>query len=283
MHRRMQSLLAVAACGALLAAPARAQEAEGWTPKLVFGLNATQASFDNWTGGGEDAMAWQAALDGGATRGWTRSSLEFTGKVAYGETKLGDSGFRKSTDELQLGAVYTWARDLWLNPYASLALATQLADGFVYDDATGTKVQVSAIFDPAYLTESLGVGHDFSGVKVKLGAAAKQTLSSEDYGWADDPDTASEIETLRSEFGAELVAEYEHAFNEQVTFKSKFTAFWAAGPFDETDTDWDSSLVASLTDALKVSVNLRILRDADISRARQLKQNLALGVIYTLL
>lgn len=286
-QRNAFGLACLLAAGTLIGS-ARAEETpEGWSKSLTFGVNATQASFDNWAGGGEDAIAWQAQFDGKALRTYSSSSWEVTGKVAYGETKLGDSGFRKSTDELKLGTVFTWNRNAWINPYASGTFATQLAEGFDY--TLTPKVKTSGFFNPAYITEAFGVGHDYqSGLKLKLGLAAKQTLSEKltvggvDFSWADDPETAK-VETLRSEFGAEFVAEYEHAFNESVTFKSKLTTFWAAGPFDETDADWDSSLTASITDAIKVSFNLRILRDADISRTRQLKQNLAIGLIYTLI
>jgi hypothetical protein len=53
--------------------------------------------------------------------------------------------------------------------------------------------------------------------------------------------------------------------------------------FDEIDSDWDTSLVAKLTKSIQMSFNVRVLRDADISRVRQWKQNLAIGVVYTLL
>jgi hypothetical protein len=279
------SLLTGAAIPTLVSAADSAPE--GWARSLSFGLNATQARFDNWSGGGEDAIAWQSDLDGKAVRSWATTSWEWSGKISYGETKLGDSGFRKSTDEIKLGSVYTWNRGSWINPYAALNFSSQLDDGFVYeDDGMGGKRErkVSELLDPAYITESFGVGTEpRPGLKFKLGLAAKQTLSSEEYEWADDPDTATEIETLRSEFGAELIAEYEHKFNDAVALKSKLTTFWGAGPVDEIDTDWDSSLTASLTNAVKVSFNLRILRDADISRTRQLKQNLAIGIIYNIL
>ena len=64
--------------------------------------------------------------------------------------------------------------------------------------------------------------------------------------------------TGRSFWSSEVAAPYRPAQFQSGSIR-RSTAFWAAGPFDETDTDWDSSLVASLTDALKVSVNLRIL------------------------
>lgn len=288
MRDRTNLSLACLLAAGLLVGTTFAQDApaEGWSKSVTFGLNATQASFDNWAGGGEDAIAWQAQIDGKATREFADASWEFTGKVGYGETKLGDSGFRKSTDETMLGTAYTWMKKAWVNPYVSATFSSQLADGFVYTDTPAGVVETrtSEMFDPAYFTEAFGVGHEYDyGLKLKIGLAAKQTIGSDTYGWADDPDTQNEVETLRSEFGAEFIAQYERKINDAVTFKSKLTTFWGAGPFDETDTDWDSSLVASLTDAIKVSFNLRVLRDADIDRRRQLKQNLSIGLIYTLI
>jgi len=124
-------------------------------------------------------------------------------------------------------------------------------------------------------------------LKLKLGAAAKQTISSEDYRWADDPETGTElnpdVETLRSEFGAEAKADYIHNFNEIVSLKSSLALFSNLEAFDEIDSDWDTSLTAKLTGNIQMSLNVRILRDADISRVRQWKQNLAIGFVYTLL
>ena len=284
----MNRPLALTAALAVLAGTAPAQEpapaVKAWDRTLTAGLNLTQASFDNWSQGGEDAMAWQTELAGTATRHLAKADWEFKGKVAYGETKLGDTDFRKSTDELNLATTYTFNRELFVKPYVSGSFRSQLADGFTYDDAAGTKTQNSAAFDPAYLGEAAGVGIEpLKDLKLKLGAAAKQTLSSKDYLWADDPGTATEVETLRSEFGAEAKADYVHNFNENVSLKSSLALFSNLEALDEVDSDWDTSLVAKLTGSIQMSLNVRILRDADISRVRQWKQNLAIGFVYTLL
>jgi hypothetical protein len=233
-------------------------------------------------------MAWQADLGGSATRHLSTADWEFKGKISYGETKLGDTDFRKSTDEFSLGTTYTFNRELYVRPYLGATFRSQLAAGFTYTDdsdpLTPAKVQNSASFDPAYLSEAAGVGIEpLKDLKLKLGAAAKQTISNEDYRWADDPETATEVETLRSEFGAEAKADYVHAFNDNVSLKSSLVLFPNLQAFDEIDSDWDTSLISKLTGNIQMSLNVRILRDADISRVRQWKQNLAIGFVYTLL
>jgi len=124
---------------AVLAQEAAPVPPKTWDRTLAAGLNLAQASFDNWSQGGEDAMAWQAELSGTATRHLAKADWEWKGKLAYGETKLGDTDFRKSTDELTLATTYTFNRELFLKPYVSASFRSQLADGFTYDDAAGTK------------------------------------------------------------------------------------------------------------------------------------------------
>jgi len=180
--------------------------------------------------------------------------------------------------------VVLFNRELYIRPYLSGTFMTQLADGFTFDDAAGIKTRTSTLLEPAYLTESAGIGIEpLVDLKFKLGAAAKQTISSEEFPWADDPETAGEVETLRSEFGAEARADYTHAFNEGVSLKSSLALFSNLKAFDEIDSDWDTSLVAKLASSIQMSLNVRILRDADISRTLQWKQNLAIGLVYTLL
>jgi hypothetical protein len=284
MTRILTCSLLGLALGTRLMAAEDAAPLKTWERSLAAGLNLTQASFDNWAQGGEDAMAWQADLNGTATRHLSKADWEFKGKVSYGETKLGDTDFRKSTDEFSLGTTYTFNRELYVRPYLGGNFRSQLAAGYVYDDATGTKAQNSAAFDPAYLSEAAGVGIEpLKDLKLKLGAAAKQTISSADYMWADDPETANEMETLRSEFGAEAKADYVHAFNDNVSLKSSLVLFSNLGAFSEIDSDWDTSLISKLTSNIQMSLNVRILRDADIDRVRQWKQNLAIGFVYTLL
>lgn len=259
-------------------------ETLGWKNTASVGMNLSQASFDNWAGGGEDAMSYQVDLKGKAERLYTQSSLELRGRVSYGESRVGETAFRKSTDEVRLGATFTFKRGNTIKPYISSTFMTQLADGFIYDDTAGTETQTSELLDPAYLTESAGVGIEpITNLKLKLGAAAKQTFSSEEYMWADDPDTATEIETMRSEFGVEVQADYEHKFNDNVGLATSLKLFSNLEGIAEIDSDWDTSLTAQLTKAIQMSLNVRILRDADISARRQWKQNLAIGIVYTIL
>lgn len=288
MKRILTCTLLAAALTAPLAAAEEAAPPKTWERSLSAGLNLTQASFDNWSQGGEDAMAWQTELSGLATRHLSKADWEFKGKVSYGETKLGDTDFRKSTDEISLGTTYTFNRELYVRPYLGASFRSQLAAGFTYTDdddpLTAEKTQNSDAFVPLYLSEAAGVGIEpLKDLKLKLGAAAKQTISSDDYTWADDPETASEVETLRSEFGAEAKADYVHAFNDNVSLKSSLVLFSNLEAFDEIDSDWDTSLVAKLTGHIQLSVNVRILKDADFSPKPQWKQNLAIGFVYTLL
>jgi hypothetical protein len=246
---------------------------------MHFTANMTQASFDNWEQGGEDAMSWQTDLDEKSL--WKSESYKVEGffHFAYGRTRLGDSGYRKSVDELKTGLTASLSKNLILNPFFSAELNTQLSKGYIYSEESGveTRTLVSEFFSPGTTTESAGIGMEFKQVfSSRLGLAAKQTFSKDSYGWADDPETA-EVETLRSEAGLNLDNRLTLALSEQVELTSQLKIFSAMGPFDEIDVDWDTSLKASVGKGFSVGLSVYLLRDADISRRRQLKENLSIA------
>ena len=106
---RFSSLLTMTICICSFVHASLAQEQEqpeyGWKKNIVGSLNLTQVSFSNWTQGGEDAFAWQVILDNKFVNDQEKFNWATSGKFAFGKTKLGDSGFRKSIDEIKLESV----------------------------------------------------------------------------------------------------------------------------------------------------------------------------------
>jgi hypothetical protein len=256
-----------------------APENSGGTHSAHFTANMTQVSFDNWEAGGEDAMSWQVEVDEKSLWEVPSWKIEGEARFAFGRTQLGESGYRKSLDELKLGLTGTMSKNLMLNPFASINLSTQFSDGYIYDEneAGEFRAKASEFFSPAVMTESAGMGMEWGKVFTsRFGFAAKQTFSKEEYHWADDPDT-EKIETLRSEVGLSSDNTLKLSLNENVSLESRLQLFSALTTFDEIDCDWDTSLKAALGKGFQMTFNVHILRDADISRKRQFKQNFTLG------
>lgn len=251
-----------------------------WEKQLVGNLNVTQNSFDNWTAGGEDAWSWQIDVSGSANKTTNKFLWNNSGKFSFGKTRVGDLEARKSADEIKLESVLTLLRGVIINPYVAVSGQTQFVSGYIYPTDTG-KVEVSDFFDPAYFTQSIGMGYSpLEELALRMGASFKETITSEHPApFADDPDT-DKIEEFKAELGAELIADYSKTFNENLQLNSKLELFSNLNAFEEIDANWDTTISAKVSKYISTNLNLRIFYDRDISPKRQMKQTLSLGVSY---
>jgi hypothetical protein len=254
----------------------------GWQKEMVGGLNLTQTSFDNWKQGGENSYAWQLNLNLKFINDQEKTNWSNTGKLTYGSNKTGDQEMRKSIDEIKLESVLTYKLGVLINPYVAVTGETQFAPGYNY--GTDPKSQISAFMDPGYIRESVGIGIKPNEiVKTRLGAALKHTITS-DYPapYADDPATL-DIEKIKNEFGAESVTDLDWKVSENSLFTSKLELFSAFTTFNEIDVNWDNILTTKISKYFNVNFNFKLFYDRDISKMRQIKQAIALGVSYNFL
>lgn len=255
----------------------------GWQKEMVGTLNFTQTSFSNWKQGGEDAWTWQLDINGKFIKNHQNYNWANALKISYGKTKLGDADAKKAADELRLESVFIYKLGTFVNPYAAVTGETQFTEGFDYSVAPAKKV--SAFFDPAYFTESIGIGYQpVNQVKTRLGAALKQTVASKyDSLYTDDPDTPDKIESVRSEVGAESVTEVSAKVSKNILLTSKLELFSNLDALNQIDVRWDTIFSSQISKYLVVSFNVKLFYDRDISIKRQLKQVLSVGLTYNLL
>lgn len=267
--------------GTRLFAQEKEQPQYGWEKEVVGGINLSQASFDNWTQGGENSLVWQVNLNGKFVNNQEKMNWSNTGKFTFGRTKVGKQDSRKSIDEIKLESVFTYKISSVVNPYLAATGETQSATGYRYDGAS--KVAVSGFFDPAYLTQSVGAGYAYGErFKTRLGAAAKQTITSNyPVPYADDPATVV-VEKTKSEFGMESVSDLNLKLNETTLLTSKLELFSNLAAFDQIDVRWDNIVTAKISKYINVNFNVKLFYDKDISTKRQLKQALAVGFTYSL-
>ncbi len=254
----------------------------GWQKELVGGLNLTQTSFDNWKQGGENSYAWQLNLNLKFINDQEKTNWSNTGKLTYGSNKTGDQEMRKSIDEIKLESVLAYKLGVLINPYVAVTGETQFAPGYNY--GTDPKTQISAFLDPGYTRESAGIAIKPNEiVKTRLGAALKQTITSDHPApYADDP-TTLEIEKIKNEIGAESVTDVSWKVSENSLFTSKLELFTVFNTFKEIDVNWDNILTTKISKYFNVNFNFKLFYDRDISKMRQIKQAIALGVSYSFL
>lgn len=256
----------------------------GWQKEMVGGINLTQTSFDNWVQGGENQLAWQVNLNFKFVNDQEKTNWANTGKFTYGNTKTGKLEARKSIDEIKLESVFAYKLGVLINPFVAATGETQFDKGYKYEPK---KEAISAFMDPGYFRESAGIGIKPSEiVKTRLGVSFKQTITS-DYPkpFADDPTTPDsvKIEKIKSEIGAESVTDVSWKVSENSLFTSKLELFSAFTTFKEIDVNWDNILTTKISKYFNVNFNFKLFYDRDISKMRQIKQAIALGVTYSFL
>ncbi len=270
----------------------------GWQNEVVGNLNFTQTSFSNWAQGGEDTWSWQLDINGKFVQNQQKFKWETSGKISFGKTKVGDAESRKAADEIRLESVFTYKLGVYVNPYIAATGQTQFTEGF--DFSTDPKTKISNFMDPAYFTESVGVGYEpYENFKTRLGMALKQTIADEfAVLYSDDPET-TEIEDVRSEVGVESITDFSKKVMENILFTTKLELFSDLqgqtledpngnvirdlSVFDRIDVRWDSVLKAQVNKYVTVSFNVQLFYDSDINIKRQLKQVLAAGLTYSFL
>lgn len=254
----------------------------GWKKEAVGNLSFTQTSFDNWVQGGENAVAWQADVNAKFIDDREKFNWSNTGKVSFGRIKVGGAESRKAADEIKLESVLTYKLGVYVNPYIAATGLTQIATGYIY--TATTKTAISAFMDPGYFTQSFGVGYSpVAEFKSRLGAALKETFTK-DYPipYADDPKTKT-VEKTKIEVGAESVTDFSKKLSANIIWTSKLELFSNLKQANEIDVNFDNIFSAKVSTYINVALNVKLFYDRDISRKRQLKQVLSLGMSYAFL
>lgn len=266
-----------------LAFPAWPQDAApalGWRHQFTGMLNLNQTYFDNWAKGGTDALAWDLNLAGGSALEREVFLWENTAKVLYGRTKLADLGSRKSMDEWKLETIYTRKLGTWVNPFAAAAGWSQFTAGYKYDDEAGTRTLTSEFFDPAYFTQTLGLGiTPIPDFKERLGFAVKETFSAE-RGYADDAETLDEIEEVSVEYGLSSITEYQKTLMENILGSTRLDAFVNFEGLKDIDARWENKIAAKVNRIISVNFELEMLYDKDLSESAQTRESLSVGITF---
>lgn len=252
-----------------------------WTHRVVGGLNLTQVALKDWAGGGEDAIAWTVNITGRSD--YQRDQVDWSSEYsfAFGQTKLGDAGVRKTDDKIDLSTTATYLLGVYVNPYVSATLKSQFARGYNYTDAG--KVGVSQFFDPAYLTQTAGVGYQPAPqVKTRAGVGLREIVTRDYTSYSDDASTAK-IEKLQVDAGLESVTQVEWALAQNMLLTSKLEVFAPLAALDETAVRSDSSLNLKVNRFVSTNLSLQIVDDPSAHDKMQIKEALSLGLTYTFL
>lgn len=256
------------------------QEVGRWETNGVIGVALNQVSLSDWTQGGENLIAYTLFNKINANYVDTPWTLKNELKISFGQTKSGSGSLKINDNEFFLENVLVYKSGWVVNPYFSNTVQTVLASG--YDYGTDPAVQISAFFDPAYITQSIGMEYSYQKYfSTRLGIGLQEVFTNTFTHFTDDPDT-KEIEKFKLKTGVESVTAAELPVMENVTFITKLRLFSQFTELDVWDVRWDNTIAAKVNKFLTVNLNVLLVHQIDQSRKTQWKQALQIGFVFPL-
>lgn len=251
----------------------------GWSTAGTVGANFSQITFENWLQGGESSFSLSGIGNFGAFYRDINWFLSNRMKLAYGRAKS-SSRYYTTDNELRLENLLIKNIGWKVNPYFSNELRTGLANGFDYSGPN--EQQITAFFDPGYISQSIGFIYMRKIFLYRLGVGLQETFTNKFNSYSDDPETLDEIEKFKIETGIESVAELNYEFLKNMIYSSRLRLFSRFDSLDVWDTNWDNIITAKINDYFNVNFQLNVVYQKDQSLKTQLKEALQIGFSYVL-
>lgn len=252
---------------------------DGWKAGGLFGANLSQASFTNWSAGGENSIAVNSLMSVFANYKKGKSSWDNTLLLAYGLLKQGEGGSRKTDDKIDFMSKYGYkASERWF--YAGLInFKTQFYEGYNYpDDST----KISNFLAPAYGLISLGMDYKphsnftlfLSPFTARLTIVNDQSLANigafgvtaaeyDDFGVL-----TKKGENFRVEYGAYVRMMYKKDIMENINLETRVDFF--SNYSDEpthVDVNWEVLLGFKVNKFISATLSTQLIYDHDTKLA----------------
>ncbi|MBK9331465.1 MAG: DUF3078 domain-containing protein [Ignavibacteria bacterium] len=251
----------------------------GWNPKGVLGIGISQVALSNWSKGGENLLSITGISDFSnhlLSKPWI---LKNNLKVTLGSTKTGSNSFQTNDNDLRLEDVLIYDAGWLFNPYVSNEIRTSVLNG--YDYTLDPAVQISAFFDPGYVTQSIGFTYGNPNFSTRLGFAFQETFTNKFRQFTDDLETSDKTEAFKFQTGVESVTESNFTVADNILYTGRLRLFSAFETFDVWDIGFDNTFTAVVNDFLNVNLNVLVVYEKAQSLKTQLKEGLQVGITYT--
>ena len=251
-----------------------------WKPSLITSLNVSQVAFDNWTKGGESALSYTFKIDWGMNYKATTWSFKNQFKGALGHSKTGSAEPNITANSLYNESVLKGFGFIF-KPYISNLIRTPITNGFDYKKTP--KEHIVALFDPGYVTQSIGLAYKRTDIfQSRLGFALEESFADKFASrYTDDSKTLNEVETFKFESGIESITDVKYEVFENILYKGKLRLFSGFDRLDVWDVAWDNSLTAKVNSWLNVNVTYLLIHKTSESLKTQAKEGIQIGVIYS--
>lgn len=243
-------------------------------------LNFNQIGLTNWAAGGESALSTGLLTNFFANYKFEKTTWDNTLNLNYGLITANNySDIRKNDDKIELNSKYGKYAFGKFYYSALVNFLTQFTDGFDYVADPAALSPISSLMSPGYLNAALGMDYKPND-KFSLfisPATGKFTIVTDDVISNELIDTVNMKnrygvnvgETVRSEFGASLVAALTTKLGENVSEVGKLTLFNNfTDPIKENrshvDVGFTNTLVMKLNKYFSASLYLEVIYDHDI-------------------
>jgi hypothetical protein len=251
-----------------------------WHYQGVTGVNASQVSFNNWTQGGENSIAWTFYTYLGASYVDSTWILKNSLKLAYGRSKIGSANYRTNDNEFYYETVLAYRLGWAVDPFFSNSIRSSVATGFDYKNDQA--VQVSDFFDPGYVTQSLGFTFNKEkAITTRLGLGLQEVFTNKYRSYTDDKST-EKVEAFKLDTGLESVTDVRANLDDNLLYQAKLRLFTRFTSLDVWDVRWDNNITAKVTKYLNVNFNVLVVYEKSQSPKTQLKEALQMGIAYSL-
>lgn len=242
-----------------------AEEQKKWVLDGVAGINASQTSLTNWSGGGENSLAGNAYLNGTLNYAKDKWAWDNALVLDYGLARTSSTGVRKSTDKIDFASKLGYKAVEKLFYTAAFDFKTQFTDGYKYDG--NDRHRISNFMAPAYGTLSLGIDYKptdkfslyLSPIAGKMTWVHDKEFSDKGMFGVDKGDR------FKGEFGAYLKTIYKVTPFQNVDMVSKADFFTAYdNSFANVDIDWDLMINMKVNKYLSATFNTTLRYDDDV-------------------
>lgn len=262
-----------------------------WKHSGSIGLNFSQTSLSNWSGGGDDAFAGNAFFNGKLEYlkgrwSWTNSAI-----LEYGLTNTKTQGPQKTSDKMEFTTQVGYTTDnKWY--YSAMAdFKSQFYKGYNYPNKTN---YISKFMAPAYSNVSVGIEYKpkTSFYSVYYSPVAGRFTFVEDSYLSDKGSFGVDPgKKFRAQLGSYLKGKLEKDIMDNVkliTDANFFTPY--SSSFGNVDIEWNVLVNMKINNFLNASINtsLKYLNDVKSVNEEgeqkgpkvQFKEVLGIGIGY---
>jgi hypothetical protein len=252
-----------------------------WIPSLTTELGISQIAFSNWIKGGENSIAWTLLGDFSLSLDDKPWIFKNQIKAQYGRAKIGETTYRTTVNDLYIENLASYDLGWAVSPFVSNAIRTQISKG--YDYKIPTAPYISDLFDPGYITQTIGFTYDkYSNIVTRFGIAFQEVITNKFTQYSDDPKT-TDIEKFKFETGIESVTDLDFVIDTNLKWKSKVRFFSRFESLDVWDVLWDNTITGKVNNWLSVQLTYILLYEKAQSLKVQMKEGIQIGITYTLL